>query len=291
MEKTEIKFPIMGKVLIAFLCLSIFLIGFLLCIKPVSSTVIRQAFIDDAVRLRVNDVIYNEYPDIEIDSAMTIDDVVRSSSQLDLIVAKYLDALVKVVDNEEDFIILNTSKNFEEMNWEIIHTLEEELGIEITEVKQEKIMYGLNNVERQVTDILADIPNYIGNFGSLALTTVKLYGILTSKLLLTILALITIGLGIALYFVRKQKHKWLQIIGVVAIIDGIILCVGVPAIINSLNYRITNRLLGRSMNIDTSSFITVGVILIFLGIVICLSRIAYFKIVTGHQGSVNVNKG
>ena len=131
MEKTEIKFPIMGKVLIAFLCLSIFLIGFLLCIKPVSSTVIRQAFIDDAVRLRVNDVIYNEYPDIEIDSAMTIDDVVRSSSQLDLIVAKYLDALVKVVDNEEDFIILNTSKNFEEMNWEIIHTLEEELGIEI----------------------------------------------------------------------------------------------------------------------------------------------------------------
>ena len=195
----------MGKVLIAFLCLSIFLIGFLLCIKPVSSTVIRQAFIDDAVRLRVNDVIYNEYPDIEIDSAMTIDEVVRSSPQLDLIVAKYLDALVKVVDNEEDFMILSTSKNFEEMNWEIIHTLEEEFGHEITESKQEKIMYGLKNAERQVTDILADLPNYIENFGSLALTAVKLYGILTSKLLLVTLVLITVGLGIALYFVRKQK--------------------------------------------------------------------------------------
>lgn len=280
----------MGKVLTAFLCLFIFLIGFLLCIKPVSSTVIRQAFIDDAVRLRVNDVIYDAYPDMEIDSLIVIDEVVRNSSQLDLIVAKYLDALVKFVDNGADFMVPSTNKNFEEMNREIIHTLEEELDNEIIETKREKIMYGLNNVEWQVTDILVGLPNYIGNFGSLAITAVKLYGILTSKLLLITLVLLTTGFGISLYFIRKQKHKWLQIIGIISIIDGTILGVGIPAIINFLNYHITNRLLGRSMNIDTSSFTTVGVIFIFLGIVICLSRIAYIKIVTDHSKGVNVNK-
>ena len=41
--------------------------------------------------------------------------------------------------------------------------------------------------------------------------------------------------------------------------------------------------LGRSMNIDTSAFITLGVILVFLGIVICLGRIAYMKISINHS--------
>ncbi len=283
MQKREIRFSVIGKVLIAFLFLSIFLIGLLLCIKPVSVTVIRQAFIDDAVRLRVNNVIYNEYPDLEIDSLIVIDEEVRNNSQLDLVVVKYLDALAKLIGGGEEFMLPSTGKNFEEMNLEIIHILEDELGHELTETKQEKIIYGLNNVELQVTDILVDLPYYIGNFGSLALTAVKFYGILTSKLLLVTMILLTGALEVALYFSRRQKQKWLQITGVISIIDGIILGAMIPIIISSLDYRITDRLLGRSMNIDTSAFITLGVILVFLGIVICLGRIAYMKISINHS--------
>ena len=207
MQKREIRFSVIGKVLTAFLCLSIFLIGLLLCIKPVSVNVIRQAFIDDAVRFRVNDVIYDEYPDLEIDSLIVIDEEVGNSPQLNLVVAKYLDALGKFIGDGEEFISSSTSKNFEEMNLEIIHTLEDELGYEIIETKQEEIMYGLNNVELQVTGILADLPYYIGNFGSLALTAIKFYGILTSKLLLVTMILLTGGLGSCIIFYTKTEAE------------------------------------------------------------------------------------
>lgn len=268
MREQQVRFEITGKVMTVLFSISILFLGMILCVRPVCGSTISRVFIEDAVNHRVFDVVYEKFPDISTDQLNAIDEVLRKSPELEKMASKYLDATAESINDIGEFKIPDTNENFNKLNQLVIQEVEHETGIQMGEEEQGKFKDQLELVEQDVQGILQEIPFFIQNFGSYANIALKLYGLLTSKIILAVSILITIIFGAALIYTRNKN--WMKRMGLVAIIDGVILGIFIPIMINQIGYIITNRLLGRSSKIETISLFITGSVLIVAGSLLLL---------------------
>lgn len=272
MKSKERKTGRIEKLLIFSLFMLIFILGIILSIEPVTISLVRQTFINQAVVSRVNDVIFTEYPNMTVEDLITLNKGIEKNKNLDLITSKYLNSIVTYVSGGLAYEEPDIHKNFQELNKDILNSLEGKLSYEITETNKENLHIGLKQVEGQITNILNDLPNFINNFDSYLILLLKVYGLLISKLLLIGLLLLIITLIIGLYSIIDSKDKWLKNIAIISLINGIILGLIIPFFINIFSLVITNRIIGRSIYINNSAFFLLGGIYTLLGLIIFYRR-------------------
>lgn len=253
--------------------LGIFLLitGAVICIKPVCGRVIHEAFLGRAVALRANDVIWKWCPDMELNEAVVFQDMVQGHRQLDRAASKYLDALVKYRWSGDSFEAPDIRGNLGILNRDIVRRAESESGTELSADRRELFMEELYEAEYPVIEILNELPYYIRNFGALAWMALGLYGILTSWQFLGLMILFLLGLGFWMYRAEGEKTDLLRQTGILFLTDGVILGILVPAFIRAVSLPVTNRLIGRAWEIDTSAilyrgigFAVIGILLLFI---------------------------
>ena len=273
MREEQVRSKTIEKVTAVLFGISILFLGMLLCVKPVCGSTISKVFIEDAVIHRVFDVVYEKFPDISTEQLDSIDKALKKSPELEKMASKYLDATAESINDTGEFNIPDTNENFNKLNQLVIQAVEQETGIQMEESEQGEFTDQLELVEQDVQEILQEIPFFIQNFGIYANIALKLYGLLTSKILLAIVILINGILGAIL--INTSKQKWIKTMGIIGIIDGVVLGFFIPLFIKWIGFALTNRLLGRTSELEVMSLYITGGVLCVSGVLLLLGR--YFR--------------
>ncbi len=251
------------------LALVLMLGGISLCLKPICAKLIRDNGIGRAVALRINDVLYEHFPQtISIDNATEIQNRMEKHPALAKISVKYLDAFANGTFSAE---FPDTSAEYDVFNEEILDDLETALGFPLDLSVRQTMEQELQEKEAVVADMLfslfSSFDRHFGRFASIAL---RLYGSYTSLPFRIALALIALLLIWLLW--KKEGPSCLKAIGVCCIADGLILAAFLPFLLFIAAYTLTNRLIGRTAEIPVfplfiagGLFLAAGLLLFFLG--------------------------
>lgn len=245
------------------------MMGTAICVKPVCSRVIHQAFLGRSVALRANDVIWKWFETDDIDKAIQIQERIENHAKLERIAAKYLSALADFSGEAGMFEKPDVNAELTALNEDVIQMLESELEQEIEGVKRQSVIRELEKAESQVIEILDEMPYLIGNFGTPARFAIRLYGILTSWQLLGGMALILLLLEVWMYGAQGRKAEMLWYMAIAFLVDGGMLGVILPMGIGRIGIHITSRVLGRASEIDVAPLRHMG--LLFAGVAIALA--------------------
>ena len=258
-----------GIFLSLLLALVLMLGGISLCLKPICAKLIRDNGIGRAVALRINDVLYEHFPQaISIDNAAEIQNRMEKHPALAKISVKYLDAFANGTFSAE---FPDTSAEYDVFNEEILDDLETALGFPLDLSVRQTMEQELQEKEAVVADMLfslfSSFDRHFGRFASIAL---RLYGSYTSLPFRIALALIAFLLIWLLW--KKEGPSCLKAIGVCCIADGLILAAFLPFLLFITAYTLTNRLIGRTTEIPVfplfiagGLFLVAGLLLFFLG--------------------------
>lgn len=254
------------KIAAVLLGLFLLLAGITVCIRPICARVVHEAFLGRAVALRANDVIWDWYEDEDIDWAVELQEKVTGHKELDRAAAKYLDALAVYRRAEGNFREPDIRENLDRLNQDIARELEIKFRTELKAAERTMFLEELYEAESEVIEILSELPYFIRNFGSPAWMALGLYAILTSWSLRFLLLLILAALILWIYWMNRGKGaECLRHMAFPFLADGVILGLLLPALVRTVSYTVTNRLIGRAWAIDTFAFVYAGAVLVLIG--------------------------
>ena len=262
-------------VLILFSCILFVLVG-ASCIRPVATNLVRDAYIGSAFSFRLNDVIDQACPEMEIDKTIELQELVEEHPQLNKVVHQYLCAYADWLQGDRDAVYdVDSEKAFTKLNREIVAETKQRNPESELAIGEEEFIAEISQAEAEVENILQNqIPYYLQNYGRPAITAIKIYRGWTSIWLYVAFVLIMAVLVSPVCV--KYDRDFFRSLGKALLLQGCFWAVALPVFIkltDRILLRLVDRILGRSMFIEAAPFIWRGGILIGLGIlVIILSR-------------------
>ena len=264
-----------NTVLILFSCMLFVLIG-ASCIRPMATNLVRDAYIGSAFSFRINDAIALACPEMEIDKAIELQELVEKHSQLSKVVHQYLCAYADWLQGDRDAVYdVDNEKAFKKLNREIVFETKRRNPASELAIGEEKFLAEISQAEAEVEDILQNqIPYYLQNYGRPAITAIKIYQVSTCIWVYVVLLLI-MALLVSPVCVKYTRNYFCSL-GKALLLQGCFWTVALPVFIkltDRILLRLVDRILGRSMFIETAPMMWRGGILIVLGILlIILSR-------------------
>ena len=262
-------------VLILFSCTLFILVG-ASCLKPMATNLVRDAYIGSAFSFRINDAIALACPEMEIDKAIELQELVETHPQLSKVVHQYLCAYADWLQGNRDAVYdVDSEKVFEELNREIVAETRKRNPESELAIGEEEFIAEILHAEAEVENILQNqIPYALQNYGRPAITAIEIYRGWTSVWLYVALVLIMAVLVSPVCV--KYSRDFFYSLGKALLLQGCFWAVVLPVFIKfteRILLRLVDRILGRSMFIEAAPFIWRGGILIGLGtLVIILSR-------------------
>lgn len=268
MSTKRVRFSVSGKLASLLLFLSLTAFVGVLCIKPISSGAIKDAFIDTALSDRVTDVIYEMYPQVTTEQLGAVEKFVDSNPVVDDLVEKYLVAAT----NGGNFDVSGNEELFDGFNEDLLDETTGELGITLTDEQKQTVMEKLKSQEEQVNNaVRAEVEN-LSDTNNKVKTALKLYGIATSTTVVAGCGALTAALALMVILLRQGKIRFMNNLGISAILSGAIIGAGIPAGIWLFGDDLTNRFLGRTVQVDAKICMELGALLAATGIVFLLLR-------------------
>ena len=251
------------------ICLFIF-VG-INCMKAVSIDLIKEAFIGSAFSFRINDVISEASPEMNINDAIDLQELMEEHSKLDKVIHQYLCAYGKYLNGDyQVFDTLNNEKSFQKMNQDILKETKKRTPENTLTMSDREFLAKIRLAEEEVELILQDmIPNNLQNFGKLAIFAINLYSFATSIGVQSIILLIMLFLVIKICILSGSDFKEIySVFGRLLATQGLfwIVVYGLVKLADLRLCSIVDRFLGRSMFIEGTPFLKSGARLIVLGI-------------------------
>lgn len=286
MKEKPVNSKMIGKILAISFSFFIFIFGALLCIKPICSSAINQMLIKEEFKFYIVDVVYEKYPEMSENQLNAIAEAADIDSLLEKIISRYLDATMVSLQDPESFEMPAVSELLDKLNQELADTVESQMKDGISEAEKRDFILYLDMKEDQVRMVLYKVPFYLDYFNSYSPAVLQLYGVLTSKVLLMVIAIFTGISGGSLIYVRRRDWLWLRSIGFAAIVDAVLLGVCLPLLINVAGPVITNYMLGMTFQMSLSLLYMLGGIFLAAGMLILVVRYFLVKHVSHSHVSI-----
>lgn len=271
MKENSLIFHIITKLLILILWLSTLILGGILCIQPISASTIQDVFMNDAVSGRVLDVVLKEYPQITPEQMQSISNVCNSNPEIQSIVSDYLDYYAK--KSTDSTVSVPDSKDaFLSVNQDFLNALEQETGKKLTKDQQENLIQQFEEKETQVIQQLNDMPSQLESFSPEAMSLLKVYNIISSKTIFTVVVILVIMSGMLLIFFQRKNFQWIHPVSISFILNAGMIGIFLPTIIKLGAGVFTNQVLGRTSNINMEICFYIGKILLVVGILLQIVR-------------------
>lgn len=253
------------------------------CIKPVATGLIKDAYIGSAFSFRINDAIALACPNMELDKAVELQQLVEGHSRLDSVIHRYLRAYASWLTGDKTSPIrIDNSRAFNKMNQNILKETKKRTPDTGLTISDEEFTTYLIQAEEETEHILqTQVPQNLQNFGKTAVTAIKAYRLLTSFWIQALLLLAMLLLFLYPMIIRTLAASagaapvsgFYRSIGTTFLLQGLFWAAA-PAACMKLADRwllfLVNRLLGRSMHLNASPFVQRGIIMIAAGIVLIL---------------------
>lgn len=261
----------MGKKKVSFLFgVLLFLFIGINCMKAVSVDLIKEGFIGSAFSFRINDVIWTASPEMNINDAVDLQELMQEHPQLDKIIHQYLRAYAKYLSgNEQAFKNFDSKKSFKKMNQDILKETKKRTPGGTLAMGDQEFLAKVRLAEEEVESILQDtIPYNLKNFGKPAVFAISIYSFATSPLVQIGIILLLFAMVVKIYMLSDGKLKHLFVsFGRTFVIHGVFWLI-IYGLIKLADWRlldIVDRFLGRSMFADGSPFLWNAVGLVAVG--------------------------
>lgn len=250
------------------------------CMKAVSIDLIKEAFIGSAFSVRINDVISEASPEMNINDAIDLQELMEDHSGLDKVIHQYLCAYGKYLNgNHQVFDTLNIEKHFQKMNEDILKETKKRTPEKALTISDQEFLAKVRLAEDEVMEILQDtrLLNNLQYFGELAIFAINLYSLTTSIGIQSIILLIMLFLIIKICRLSGSDFKESYLVfGRLLSAHGVFWIV-VYVLAKLADWRllsVVDRFLGRSKFIEGTPFLKSGAGLLILGIMfIIFSRV------------------
>lgn len=275
------------------------------CLKSTAAHVIRDAYIGSAFSFRTNDVVALACPDLEIDRAMEIQRLVERHPQLDRVIHRYLRAYAAFLAGKNTPLEkMDNSRSFARLNRDILKAVKRSSNSSALAISDEEFLAQLTEAEDEAEWILLNrLPPALRNLGEPAIAATRVYGAVTSfwvQAVLLLGMLLPLLMPVVLYAQRSSPGiipffrltplvspaakegsasdtassysagigAYYRSLGKVSLLQGCFWTIVPFACIKAADrwvLSVTDRLLGRSMYLDTAPFLWRGAILIGCG--------------------------
>lgn len=247
------------------------------CLKAVTAHVVRDAYIGSAFSFRTNDAVALACPDLKIDRAIEIAQLVEKHPQLDHVIHRYLSAYASFLAGRDSSLEkMDNSRFFRRLNRDILKAVKKNADGSLV-MSDEDFLLQLTEAEDEAEWILRNqIPSMLRNFGEPATTAIRAYGAATSFWMQTMLFLgMLLPLLGPVVLCAKEASKgiasargYYRCLGKISLLEGCFLAVVPPVCIKAADrwlLSVTDRLMGRSMYLDPSPFLWRGMVLMGIG--------------------------
>ena len=242
------------------------------CMKAVSIDLIKDAFIGSAFSFRINDVISEASPEMNINDAIDLQELMEDHPKLDKVIHQYLCAYGKYLNGDyQVFDTLNIENHFQKMNEDILKETKKRTPENILTMSDQEFLANVRLAEEEVELILQDtrLLNNLQNFRNLTIYAINLYSFATSIGVQSILLLIMLLLVIKICMLSGYDFKEIySVFGRLLSAHGVfwIVVYGLVKLADRRLLSIVDRFLGRSKFIQGTPFLKSGAGLIVLGI-------------------------
>lgn len=212
----------------------------------------------------VTDVIYKMYPDISVDNLGKINDMVENSEEVKEITEKYFSNIMDSINegnyeypditDELDSLILNNRSNLIEY------------GVDSDDI--DRIVSELDNNDsiNQVYQAVND--NLVGNLTEEQKLVVDIYNMLSSDdLRYGLIIGIVVMIGV-LCLINWNLYSWLIYAGISSLVAGLVTKVVIIEGINMVAWDVTNKILGRTSDINVEVLNNLSMIYMLVGAIL-----------------------
>lgn len=198
----------------------------------------------------------------EIDELSEVNENIKSSKYIDTITNKFIKVIVLDISNNKDTNIdiskeLNKiiEKDIDGISKDDKETIKEAVDkIDFNSMKDRFVKIIKNNLNENVVVIL------------------KVYNVVTNVWLRIVTTILTICGIVIIFKINDNKFNAMSKIGISSIISSIIIIIG-TIFTNIEAWHLTNRLLGRTTNINTTFFIVISILDLIIGAGLIITRL------------------
>lgn len=283
MKEESVFVRIIGKFAAMIFFIALFGLGVSLCLEPICTQTVQNLILNETVSDHLTNVIAQENKILSENVSVTeaqiqkADEIIRSSPKLKDLASEYLKQYVQYMQNGTMTSLPDSQKEqlLESVNEDILDAIENKTNPSLTNFNRQSYKTALEEKEQEILDTLNQIPSTLEQTMPDAAQALKTYGKVTSentKIGLTAVVIIT---GILLILCRRRRIQWIKSIGSFALIDGLLIAFAVPYIAEVVSGFLTNQLLGRTGDIDTSICSQIGGGMIIAGVLLIIIYVIY----------------
>lgn len=255
------------------------ILSLLLCIRPVCVTTIHDVLIADAVKSRVLDAVYKILPDLSADQLQVIAGAVKDNKALDSFTGDYLDALAEAAAKHTAFDPPDTKSYSRFMTKNVIHTIQVKLAVPLTGTMSAQLEAEIEKSADNINRILSGGMTLILNLGGQTITQIlTLYNIATSLWIKLVFGALLLIASVFVILSGLRQMRWMKTAGICALIIGFLTGAAAPGVLHLISWRLTNRLLGRTADINVYPLYYAGAAAAGAGILLMLLYIILKKV-------------
>lgn len=283
MKEESIFVRIIGKLAAMIFFIALFYLGVSLCLEPICTQTVQNLILNETVSDHLTNVIaqenkvFSENVSITEEQIQKVDEIIQSSPELEDLASEYLKQYAQYMQNGTMNSLPDSQKEqlLESINEDILDAIENEPNSSLTNFNRQIYKTALEEKEQEILDTLDQMPSTLEQTMPDAAQALKTYGKVTSESTQIGLTAVVIITGILLILCRRRQIRWIKSIGSFALIDGLLIAFVVPYIAEVVSGFLTNQLLGRTGDIDTSICSQIGGGMIIAGVLLIIIYVIY----------------
>lgn len=239
-----------------------------ICATKIVAYTITQEITGNVESQRMIDVVMDAFPEASPDQLLQVQEALKDSPAIEEITSKYIDEIAAAAASGEELKLPEIKEDMDTLIEENMSIIEENLGKELTQEQRqaisEKVEEKSDDVKRALNTVTQSMM-YETSGGKAVI--LKAYHTVTSTAFQAGCGIVVLVLFVLISFLKRSPVKAMSGVGISFLLSGICLTLLIPYVASGIGGEITDRLLGRYMNIDFSDLRIIGGIILGIGVV------------------------
>lgn len=254
--------------------ISVTVLGASFLAKPVLVDAIGQAGIDTAISHRMMDAVFGYAGADDTQWIAKIQNKIEKNGQVQKITEKIMDGIVTDLSEGKSYKDIDVSKELNQLlddSMQEIQDTNPELNEDMLKMMKQQLKEEMDDVQDVLNNYASNLYGDMKNTNTLQGKIAKLYTILESTTCRAAAGAAIIILAILTIVIGYPRYRGLFSLGIEGLICGIIFAPVIGLMGNKVMGFLSNRMLGRTIDVNLESFLWLGGIFAGAGIIFLIA--------------------
>lgn len=254
--------------------ISVTILGSSFLAKSVLVDAISQAGIDTAISHRMMDAVFGYAGADDTQWIAKIQNKIEKNGEVQKITEKIMDEMVRDISEGKSYSNVDVSKELDQLlddSMEEIRSSNSELNEDMLKLMKQQLKEEMEDVQDVLNTYASNLYSSMKDTSTVQGKVVKLYTVLVSDACRVVAGVAIILLAALTVLIGDPRYRGLFSLGVEDLICGGIFAGGIGFMGNKVMHLLSNRILGRTMDVNLDSFMWMGCIFAGAGVVFLIA--------------------